>query len=154
MEPLIEWRSLDHPHPEKSRDWYWLLVIVALSASVLSFYFGNILFGIFIIIGALALGLIASRKSQEVRVAVTAQGIIMGKYEYPFPSYRSFWIEDDHMHGARILLHPMSTFLPLVTIPVDEAVDLDHLRDIVNDYLDEEFLRESAIHRLFDKFGI
>ena len=153
-EPLIEWRSLEHPHTEKNSDWFWILGIVAVGGAVLSFYFGNILFGIFIIVGSLALGLFAGRTPNEVSVSITVRGIIVGKFEYPFANYRSFWIEDDHMHGPRILLHPLRTFLPLHSIPVSEEMDLNHLRDIINDYLDEEFLRESVIHRLFDKLGI
>ncbi len=154
MESIIEWRSLEHPHTEKTYDWYWILGIVAIGAAILSVYFGNILFGVFILAGSLALGVLHSKKPNEVKVVVTPRGIIMGKYEYPFLNYRSFWIEDDHMHGPRILLHPVSTFLPLLSIPVFEEVDLEHLRDVLNDYLQEEFLRESAIHRLFDKLGI
>lgn len=154
MESIIEWYSFDHPPHQKTNDWYWILGIVALAGAVLSFYFGNILFGIFVIVGALAVGLISARKPKEVRVAVTHRGIIMGNYEYPYSSYKSFWIEDDHLHGARILLHPVSTFLPLLSIPVSDEVNLEELRDTINDYLDEQFLRESAIHRLFDKLGI
>lgn len=154
MESLIEWQSLDHHSTQKTADWYWILAIVTIAGSILSFYFGNILFGIFILIGALAVGLISARKPKEIKVAVTHQGIVMGNYQYPFVSYRSFWIEDDHMHGSRILLHPSNSLLPLLSIPVSDEIDLDHLRDIINDYLDEEFLRESAIHRLFDRLGI
>ena len=154
MESLIEWQSLNHQHAEKSADWYWILGIVSVAGAILSFYFGNILFGIFILIGALTLGLIAARKPREINIKVTPRGIITGNFEYPYVNYRSFWIEDDHMHGSRILLHSLSTFLPLISIPIAEEVDLDHLRDIINDYLDEEFLRESAIHRLFDRLGI
>jgi hypothetical protein len=154
METLIEWQSYEHPHTEKSNDWFWILGIVAAGSAVLAFYFGNILFGIFIIIGSSALGLIAAREPKEVDIKITQRGIVMGKYEYPYVNYRSFWIEDDHMHGARILLHPLGTFLPLLVIPVDDNVDLEHLRDVMNDYLDEEFLRESALHHLFDKLGL
>ncbi|MEK9185193.1 MAG: hypothetical protein AAB863_00280 [Patescibacteria group bacterium] len=154
MEPLIAWRAREHHHTEKSVDWYWILGIVAVCGAVLAIYFGNVLFGIFIIVAALALGLFAGRVPNEIDVAITPRGVIMGKFEYPFQNYRSFWIEDDHMHGPRILLHSRKTLLPLFSIPVSEEVDLAELRDIINDYLDEEFLRESAIHRLFDKLGI
>ena len=153
-EPLLTWNTLEHPHPEKNKDWFWYLGITAIAGAVLAFYFDNVMFGVFILAGAFALGIKATRKAKEVRVVVTQTGIIMGNYEYPYRNYRSFWIEDDHMHGPRILLHPLSNFLPLLTIPVSEEVDLDHLRDVINDYLDEEFLRESALHHLFDRLGI
>jgi hypothetical protein len=151
---LIEWRVLEHPHSKKSRDWFWYLGIVAAAGTVLAFYFGNNLFGIFIIIAAITLSIKSFRKPEEVTVSVTTHSIVMGDYEYPYPNYRSFWIEDDHMHGPRILLHPLKSYLPLFILPIAEDVDLDLLRDTINDYLDEEYLRESVLHRLFDKLGI
>ncbi|HEY4516002.1 MAG TPA: hypothetical protein VJH67_02325 [Candidatus Paceibacterota bacterium] len=153
-ESLLEWHSLERPHFEKSTDWFWYLGILAVAGAVLAFYFDNFLFGIFIILGALSLGIISKRKPNEVNVRITPRSIVVGKYEYPFPNYRSFWIEDDHMHGPRILLHPLSNFIPLLSIPIADEVNIDHLRDVINDYLDEQPLRESSLHHLFDKLGI
>ena len=154
METLIEWDTLEHPDHNKSGDWFWVLGIIAVAAAVLAFYFDNLLFGIFIIVGSLAVGAKALRKPLVIKVSVTTRSIIVGKYEYPYPNYRSFWIEDDHLHGPRILLHPLKSYMPLFSIPIAEGINLEHLRDTINDYLDEEYLRESALHRLFDKLGI
>ena len=109
------------------------------------------LIGIFIIIAGLTIGMLSYRDTKVVSVKMSYRGIIFDKYLYPWISYRSFWIEDKHAHGARILLHPVSSYLPLVIIPVNEEVDLNDVRDVLLEFLEEEFLQESLVHKWFDK---
>lgn len=154
METIMEWRAPEHHFEKRTTDWYWMLGIVALAGAVLSFYFGNMLFAIFIVLSAVTLGTLSYRETKEVETRVTPKGIVVGKYLYAFRSQRSFWIEDDHVRGPRILLHPLNSFMPLITIPIAEEVDLDDLREILMQFLDEEFLEESLVHKLLDKVGL
>lgn len=153
-ETLIEWQDYEHNYIEHTKDWFWILGIVTLSGTVLAFYFGNIIFAIFIFLAGLTLGLLRHRKPRIVSIKITPQGIIVGEWQYPFSNFQSFWIEDDHMHGPRILLHAKSTMLPLTAIMIGDGVDLDHLADVLNDHLEEMPMRESAVHRLFDYLGL
>ncbi len=85
-------------------------------------------------------------------IGITPKGIFFGQRLYSFKNFRSFWIEDDHVHGARILLHPTSSYLPLVSIHINEdEVNLLDLQEILLQFLDEEFLQESVVHKWFDK---
>ncbi|HEY4479951.1 MAG TPA: hypothetical protein VJB58_00570 [Candidatus Paceibacterota bacterium] len=151
IEIFLEWHSPEHRFDKKNTDWYWILGIVSIGVAVLSFYFGNFLFGIFIIIAALTVGTLSYKDTKIVPIKVTSKGIAFDKHFYPWSSYQSFWIEDDHMHGPRILLHPINTFLPLVSIPINEEADLDDVRDALFQFLEEEPLQESIIHKWFDK---
>lgn len=150
-ETILEWHSPEHHFDRKSNDWYWILGVIALGAAVLAFYFGNFLFGIFIIIAGVTIGMLSYKETRVVPIKITSKGIVLGKYLYPWMSYKSFWIEDEHTHGFRILMHPVSSFLPLVVIPVNEEVDLNEVRDILLEFLEEEFLSESFVHKWFDK---
>jgi hypothetical protein len=153
MEPFIEWQDYEHNYVEHGKDWFWILGIVTISSSILSFYFGNVLFGIFILLAGVTLGLLAFRKPRVVDIKITNRSIIVGEMQYPYDNFFSFWIESDHMHGPRILLHPRNPALPLTAIMIGEGVDLDHLADVLNDYMDEVPMKESAIHKLFDYLG-
>lgn len=150
-ETFLEWHSPEHHFDRKRNDWYWILGIIVLAAAVLAFYFGNFLFGVFILIAGVTLGMVSYKETRVIPVKMTLKGIVSGRYLHPWASYRSFWIEDEHIHGARILMRPVNSFLPLTIIPINEEVDLNDVQDILLEFLDEEFLRESAIHRLFDK---
>ena len=151
METILEWHSPEHHFDKKSKDWYWILGVFALGASISAFYFDNFLFGVFILIASLTIGILSYKETKVTTVKITYKGIVFGKQLYPWLSYRSFWIEDEHTHGFRILMHPLNSYLPLTIIPINEEVDLNDVRDILLEFLEEEFLEESFVHKWFDK---
>lgn len=151
METILEWHSPEHHFDKKSKDWYWILGVIVVGASVLAFYFGNFLFGIFVIIAGLTLGMLSYKETKVIPIKIVHKGIVFDKQLHPWMSYRSFWIEDEHTHGFRILMHPTSSYLPITVIPVNEEVDLNDVRDVLLEFLEEEFLEESIIHKWFDK---
>ncbi len=151
MESIIQWQSPEHHFDRKSLDWYWGLGILAIAGATLAFYFNNFLFGIFIILAALTIGLLSYKETRSVNIAITYKGIVFGRRLYPYQNFRSFWIEEDHVNGPRILLHPQSMYLPLVSIHVNPEIDLYDLQEILLEFLDEEYLQESILHKWFDK---
>jgi hypothetical protein len=151
QETILEWHSPEHHFNKKSNDWYWILGVISLGAAVLAFYFGDFLFGIFIIIACATIGMLSYKETKILPVKIIHKGIIFGRQLYPWASYRSFWIEDEHTHGARILMHPVNSFLPLIIIPINEEVDLNDVRDTLLEFLEEQFLAESIVHQWFDK---
>lgn len=150
-ETILEWISPEHHFDKKNNDWYWILGVITLGASVLAFYFDDFLFGVFIVIAGLTIGMLSYRETKTVPIKITSKGMVFGKFLYPWMSFRSFWIEDEHVHGARILMHPTSSYLPLTVIPINEEIDLNDVRDTLLEFLEEEFLKESLVHKWFDK---
>ena len=150
MEPILEWHSPEHHFDKKSNDWYWMLAILCIAISILAFYFENILFGILVIIAGITIGIFSYKETKIVPIKIVPKGIIFSNRLYPWLSYQSFWIDDEHIHGARILLHPTSAFLPLISIPINEEVDINDVRDVLLEFLEEELLQESFLHKWFD----
>lgn len=150
-EPILEWHSPQHHFDKKTTDWYWIFGIIVLAAAVLAFYFGDFLFGVFIIIAGITIGFLSFKETQVLPIKVTKKGVIFGRQLYPWTSYSSFWIEDEHVHGARILMNPQNSFLPLVIIPINEEVDLNDVRETLLNFLEEEPMTESLLHKWFDK---
>lgn len=151
METILEWHSPEHRFDKKKNDWYWILGIIVVGAAVLSFYFDNFLFGVFIIIAGATVGMLSYKETRIVPIKITAKGIVFNNQFHPWMSYQSFWIEDEHVHGARVLLRSTNSYLPLTVIPVNEEVDLNEVREIILEFLEEQFLEESLIHKWFDK---
>lgn len=151
MDIILEWHSPEHHFDRKTIDWYWILGTISLAISILAFFFGNFLFGVFVLIAGFTVGFLSFKETKIVPIRIVHKGIIFNKHLYPWLSYRSFWIEDEHTHGARILLHPVSNFIPMITIPINEEVDLNDVRDVLIQFLEEEYLQESIIHKWFDK---
>ncbi len=151
MQSILEWHSPEHHFDKKTNDWYWIFGIICIGSSILAFYFDNFLFGVFIVIAGLTVGMLSYRETKIVPIKIVHKGIVFGRHLYTFESYRSFWIEDEHIHGPRILLHPTSSIMPFVTIPINSEVDLNDVREVLLEFLEEEFLRESKLHEWFDK---
>jgi len=150
-ETILEWRSPEHHFDKKTNDWYWIFGGIVLGISILAFYFDNFLFGVFIIIAGLTIGLLSYRETKIVPVRITARGIVFGRNLYPWMSCRSFWIEDEHVHGYRILIRPTNSILPVISIPINKEMDLNDVRETLLEFLAEEFIEESLIHKWFDK---
>lgn len=152
METIISWQSPEHHFDKKPIDWYWKFGILALGATILAFYFDNVLFGIFIIIASLIIGYLSYKDTRVVPIKITTKGILFGNKLYDFRDFRSFWIDDTHIHGARILLHPLSMYMPFTTIHINEdEVDLNDIQEILSQFLEEEYLKETIVHKWLDK---
>lgn len=150
-ETILEWQSPEHHFDKKSSDWYWILGIITVGSSFLSFYFGNFLFGIFIIIAGATVGMLSFKETKIVPVKITTVGIIFNRNLLAWSMYRSFWIEEEHVHGSRILMHPKNNYLPIVAITIPEEIDLNELRDLLIEFLDEEPMQESILNKWLDK---
>lgn len=151
MEPIMEWHSPEHNFDRKSADWYWILGAITLAAAFLAIFFHNIIFGIFILLAGAIVGILSYHDTPIVPITLSAAGISIGRNLYMFKSLDSFWIETDHLHGPHIFLKSRSNLRPLITVPINDEVDLDDVREVLLHFLDEEYLEESLIHKWFDK---
>lgn len=151
MQPLIEWNAPEHIHTEKTNDWYWGVGIITLTATVLAFIFGNVIFGIFILVGVFALVVHSSRRPRTLHIEVNDRGIIVDKLLYPFLTLESFWIEADQAY-PKILLKSLKTFMPYLVIHIEE-VDPEKVREILLKYIAETEHHEPLTQKLLERFG-
>ena len=151
MQPLISWDAHEHIHTEKNNDWYWAVGIITITAAALSFIFNNIIFGILILVSAFALVVHASKKPRIIHVEINDRGIIINDILYPFLTLESFWI-DAHERPAKILIKSHKTFMPYITIHIDE-VDPEQVRDILLNYIAETEHSEPISQKILERFG-
>lgn len=151
MQPLIEWDAPGHIYTEKNNDWYWAVGIITLTAAALSFILGNVIFGLLIIIGVFALVIHSSRKPAIVHVVINDRGIVINDILYPFLTIESFWI-DVHEHPSKVLLKSTKTFMPFISVYIDE-VDPDHVREILLNYIAETEHHEPVTQKILERFG-
>ena len=150
----ITWQALEHNHKSpKKGDWFWILGIVAAGAIVLSFYFGNILFGVIIALFAVTASLLANKKPDLHEFEISRKGVRISTVLYPYSSLVSFWVEDGEFDDM-ILFKTKKSMQDLIILPFDSTVtDAEMLRDYLLDYLDEEELEEPLHQKLMDFFG-
>jgi hypothetical protein len=153
MKPLLEWDAPEHHYTEKDNDWYWAVGIITLTGAALAFIFGDVIFGILIIVGVFALVVHASKKPEVVHVVINDRGVVFGNTLYPFITLESFWI-DAHQEPPKVLLKSTKTFSPYISVYImEDQVDREKVREILLNYIAETEHHEPLTFKLLERFG-
>ncbi len=150
-EPLITWQAPTHIHREKRTDWYWVVGIITLALATVSFMFGEVITGLFIIVAAVALVLHASHPPHLVTYTINDRGIQADDTLYPFLTLESFCIPHDHV-PPRLLIKSRKVFMPLIVIYIDE-VDPEDVRTVLLKYIAETEHREPLLKLILERIG-
>jgi hypothetical protein len=148
----ISWEATEHHHVEKGSDWYWALGIIALVGATIAVIFGNILFAIVIVLGAIVMTIVSRREPSFIPFAITPRGVRVDDRLYPYATIESFCVDEDGPLGPQLILKSNAAFRPLIVIPLPpEAVG--EIDDILAERLPEEHLEESLAHHLLEFLG-
>jgi len=147
----ISWSVLEYEHKKKSVDWYIALAIITIASSVASFLLGNILFGIFILIGMFTLVIYGIKKPQTIEVELSKRGIFTNQKIYPFNTLKSFWVEE-YGNEPKIIIQSEKPLMPYIIIPIGDT-NPDNIRDFLSKHLDEEEHFEPLSHKIMEYLG-
>jgi hypothetical protein len=148
---IISWNAPTHIHKEKTSDWYWSVGIITLAIAVVCFIFGQIIPGLVFIMSSVALVLFYSKPPRVLHYEINDRGILVNDTLYPFLSLESFCIPHDY-HIPRLLVKSRKTFMPLISIMIDE-VDPESVREVMLRYIAETELREPMLHHVIESLG-
>lgn len=148
----VKWEAASHERIEKGNDWFWALGVLAFAGATVAFIFGDVLFGMVILLGAITTGIFANHEPKLVQYAILARGIQVGDNMYPYSTLESFYLDEDNPDGPQLLVKSKSTFMPLIIMPVPGEY-VDDIDDLVGARLPEEELEEPISKRLLEFFG-
>lgn len=148
----ISWDGPEHYHVDRSPDWFWMLGIVVLAFAVAMVIFGNVLFGIIILLAGGAVALLAMKGPRIITHSISVRGIRLGNDFYPYSKLSAYRIDEEHPRGAHLLIQASDMFTPLLTFPIPEDA-IDEIEDIIATKLPEEHLEEPISHRLLEILG-
>lgn len=148
----VTWDAPEHHHVEKNGDWFWILGIVTIVATVSAIFFGNFLFAILILIAGTVMGLVANQIPQIIPFAVSTRGLRVGSVLYPYSTLECFYLDEDHELGPQLLARSSRLFMPLIIMPVPEEY-LHEIEAILESRLPEEHLEEPIANKLLEIFG-
>lgn len=148
---FVEWETPEFVHRPKSANWYWTLALVATAGFLAALLTKNFLFAIFILVAAGVLYLLARRRPETVRVAITERGLLVADNLLPYREARSFCFRDRHGH-THLSIATERWLARGVTVPLHPEHTPATLRPHLEPYLDEveeaETLADALIHRL------
>jgi hypothetical protein len=150
----ISWQAPEHNHwGDKTADWFWGLWIVSIGAIILSFYFGNILFGIIIILFAITSALHANKQPAIFDFEINRQGVKIGHVLFPYHNLDTFWVQDTEDDDV-IIFRTKKSVQPFLLLPFDSTeIDAEELRDYLLDYMDEEKMEEPLLQKFMEFLG-
>lgn len=122
-----------------------------MGGAIVSVIFGNVLFGLVIAIGAIALGLHALRQPKTIRCEINSRGVMLGTTLFPFLSLESFWVREN-MIPNQLVLTSRKMLMPHITIFL-EGVSAEEVREVLLEYLDEEEALETVSDRVLELLG-
>lgn len=148
---ILRWEAPEFEYKEKSNDWYWILGIIAVAGALISILLNNVLFAVFIGMGAFIIGIFASKHPDILQIELNTKGIVVDDMFYPYRSLESFWVEDLEEGKERLFLSPKATLALQVVLPI-ENINPDLVREFLEQYVEEEEQRESLAERIMEFF--
>lgn len=149
--PPLSWTTLEYEKKARHPDWIWTAGLIALLTAVVSFFYGNIFFGIFIVIAGIVTIIYAKREPKQLSITITESALVINEETIPFKNVTAFWLDDTGKQG-KLLLLVRGTFVPTLSIPI-EGVTSEQVRNALSSNIKEEELRESRSVALFDRLG-
>lgn len=148
----ITWKTLEFEKKENRHpDWLWTVGLVAVLSATLSFFYGNIFFGILLIVAGAVVILYALRDPKELSVLIDENGIKINELAIPYKNVRGFWL-DESGNGDKLLLLVTGSFVPQLSVPL-EGVSAESVRVVLSKFAKETEMRESRSIALFDRLG-
>lgn len=151
-ESPLKWQAHEHEHIERGSDWFWALGVVAACIALISIIFGNFLFAVLIIMGAVVLALLARTPPSLTEFEITDRGIRVGNTMHRFEEVLAFWVEDHNVDPPILLVDTTKWLSPNLSIPL-VGVDPSAVRAFLLEHAEETPMKESAAHKILEFFG-
>lgn len=136
---------------DRHPDWLWTVGLISVLGAVLCFFYGNIFFGIFLIIAGAVVILYALRDPKELTIILDESGIKINELLFDYKAVTAFWLDESGKED-KLLLLVKGSFVPQLSLPI-VGVRSEDIRDLLGKYSKEEEMRESRSIALFDRLG-
>lgn len=147
----VTWTTLEYEQPDRHRDWNWYVGLIAVIIAVISFFYGNIFFGIFIIIAGITVILYALRAPRHLTIVINKDGININQSLLPYATVQQFWLDETDKQD-KLLLLVKGAFIPLLILPL-QGITADTVRDALKPHIPEVEMRQSRSVKFFEGLG-
>ena len=135
----------------KTKNWYWVVGIVAVGIAVAAFILLNILFGIIALIGGFAVMLVGSRPPSERTYSLTKKGVVIGRDTILYEKIKRFAISEDEPHSISL---ETLTLSGTVTISLGSADHRLIRAELKNRNIEEVESLDSFTNKVADVIGL
>ena len=136
---------------DRHPDWLWTAGLISVLAAVLCFFYGNIFFGIFLIIAGAVVILYALKHPKELEVTIDDSGVKVNEMMIPYKSITSFWL-DENGKEDKLLLLVKGSVVPQMSLPL-AGVTAEAVRTELLKHAPEVLMRESTSIKIAERLG-
>lgn len=149
---LLEWSALEYEKRELGVGRLLLAGSIALTLVLLGIITQNYFFIAFMVLAFFTLIMYLKKEPRELEIAITPNGVYIGKRGYEFSKLKSFWIFN-RPELRELSLETNITFSPFVRVPL-ENTDVEKLRTVLSKFLPEEEHKEFISDQIARRLGL
>jgi hypothetical protein len=147
----LSWSVLEFSHTDRHPDWLWYAGLIFGIAATISFFYGNIFFGIFLVIAGASVIIFAQRAPAMITVQIDEKELVVDREHIPYDRVRQFWIDETGKPDMLLVLVPGS-FVPMMAIPLGD-VPAEAIRTELKKRVPEVLMRESMGTKIAERLG-
>lgn len=138
---IIAWDAPEYHKPLRGKNWYIGAIVTAILLLLFSFFTGNFLFAVIIIVATLIIILHDGHEPVSVDINLTTEGVAVGRKFYDYDELKNFAIVYKPNLGVKNLYFEFKNALrPRLSLPLDNMNPLP-IRKILLKYLPEDLER-------------
>lgn len=148
---IITWKTMEFEKKDRHPDWLWTVGLISVLGAVLCFFYGNIFFGIFLIIAGVVVIMYALQNPKELEVTINESGVQINEIKFDYKAVKAFWLDESGKED-KLLLLVSGSFVPMLSLHL-VGVKASDVRELLSKFAKEEEMRESRSIALFDRLG-
>ncbi|OGI92486.1 hypothetical protein A2933_01090 [Candidatus Nomurabacteria bacterium RIFCSPLOWO2_01_FULL_46_18] len=153
----LEWSAPEYEEKERSRDWFWALGVIIVTAALTSIIFQNYFFAALIVLGGALLWIFAKRPPEIITYELNNQGLKIKTRLYSYENIKSFWVQNEEKEGKilkpLLFLHTERFFMPIISIPIEKAHAFSLREIFLAKNVPEEEMREHLSEKIMESLG-
>ena len=148
----IEWQAPEYSHRKRSADFFWSIGLITILATILTVWFKDYLFAIFIFIAGGSLIMFTLREPENMSFSIKTEGLTIGKDKYEWKEIRGFNIKNNKLY-SKLLIETSKYFLPVYTIPISSSI-IGEINDSLSKFVPKKPEIEESHSMMFaEKLG-
>lgn len=148
----FSWSSQDNRHKPKTKMWYITCSLIALGLIGLGIFLKSYLFGLLILISYFIIIQLASKKHDNIFIAISENGISIEENYFDYKKIESFEIKKDQ-NDSKLFIKTQNIIRPVEVIDITKNINEFSLKEFLSERLEEGEIRYPLTEKIMELIG-
>lgn len=149
----IEWTAPEYKHKEHSNDWFWAIGLLSIIGAIVTIWFKNYIFAIFILLSGSSLIMFSIRQPKDLTFGINKEGVYAGRDFFKWEEIKSFNIKNNENEPySKLLIETKKHFLPIYTLPLPKEYK-NQIQENIIKIITPSDIKESQTAILAERIG-